>query len=484
LHKQTTLHFFLLFFLVSAVGCSGLLSDSENALHFHPVEPRVIALGIPEEYDGTGGIIAVDANGDGIRDFVVTRRGYIGVYSQDQGQLWSRRVDIQLTSKAEDEGLPGLHGPGVQAAEINGKLELLFLTRNGTLVFVDAATGETEFTVVLPFPSEAERWEHLVVANFRGKGDRDLLLQATNAEGYRMGMFLAAYSLDDIRSSPEPKPLWERDDFLAAAHNGARVADINEDGRDEVLGGMIVGPDGAELVRLDLVGQHIDSVFVAKVRPDIPGLQVVALEEGGSRPVASGRLSRFLSPFLGDGNRVFLLNANGLIWETHYKHWEPQNAAIGNFAPHRQGLEIWCRSRFNQNQKPFVFDSRAKLLTQYELSERAPEGWSENGVEVIFTIDWTGAPKQLAVAKERHEAGNVAIFDPLTGRFLRIFEEQADHLFVADVSGDWREEIVVISGRELRIYENPDPNPNPDREPLWTQNHYLRSKMTWNYYSP
>jgi hypothetical protein len=484
LRKEIILYCVAFVLVLSSVACSGVLSDADPELTFDPIEPRVIPLDIPEEYDGTGGLIAVDANKDGHRDIVVTRTGYIGVYSQEKGQLWSRRVDIQLTAKAEDEGLPGLQSPGVQAAETSGQVELLFLTKSGRLIIVDAATGETKHEISLPVPDGAERWEHLVVADFRGAGDRDLLLQATNAEGYRMGRFLAAYSLDDIRSIPEPAPLWERDDFLAAAHNGARVADINEDGRDEVLGGMIVGPDGREIFRLDLVGQHVDSVFVAKVRPDIPGLQVLVLEEGGSRAAFSGRLDRLLNPFLGDGNRVFLLNENGLIWKTNYKHWEPQNAAIGNFAPHRRGLEIWCRSRFNRNQKPFVFDYRGRLITQYELRDRAPEGWSESGLETIFTIDWTGARKQLAVAKERHQSGPIAIFDPITGKFLRVFEEEADHLFVADVSGDWREEILVLNGSELRIYENTDPNPNPDRESLWSQAHYRRSKMTWNYYSP
>ncbi|MDJ0615336.1 MAG: hypothetical protein QNJ63_01100 [Calothrix sp. MO_192.B10] len=64
------------------------------------------------------------------------------------------------------------------------------------------------------------------------------------------------------------------------------------------------------------------------------------------------------------------------------------------------------------------------------------------------------------------------------------FQEKADRLSVADVSGDWCEELIVINGNQLRIYNNPKPNPNRDRPRLWFQNHYRRSKMTWNYYSP
>jgi len=76
------------------------------------------------------------------------------------------------------------------------------------------------------------------------------------------------------------------------------------------------------------------------------------------------------------------------------------------------------------------------------------------------------------------------LFEPLTGRFVRIFKEEADRLYVADVLGDWREEVIVLNGNELHVYENSDPNPRPDRERLWTDRNYRRLKQYHNYYSP
>lgn len=160
------------------------------------------------------------------------------------------------------------------------------------------------------------------------------------------------------------------------------------------------------------------------------------------------------------------------------------DAAAGNFDPERPGLEIWNRSRFNEHQKPFVFDAYGNLIAQYELSERAPADWTVRGVEVIAPIHWTGGAKQYAAAMERHQDGDAAVFDPLTGEFIERFQAEAARIHVADVSGDWREEIILLHHNELRIYHNPAPNPNPDRERLWNQNHYRRAKMTWNYYSP
>jgi hypothetical protein len=131
-----------------------------------------------------------------------------------------------------------------------------------------------------------------------------------------------------------------------------------------------------------------------------------------------------------------------------------------------------------------VFDAQGQLIADYEMDDVAPKAWTLEGVEVIFTIDWTGEPRQLAAAKERHKSGDVAIFDPISGQFLHRFKEKADRLYVADVSGDWREELIVLNSNQLHVYRNEELNPNPKRSRLWIQNYYRRSKMTWNYYNP
>jgi len=42
----------------------------------------------------------------------------------------------------------------------------------------------------------------------------------------------------------------------------------------------------------------------------------------------------------------------------------------------------------------------------------------------------------------------------------------------------------VLNGGELRICENPARNSASAQPPLWRQDHYHRSKLTWNYYNP
>lgn len=434
--------------------------------------PFVIRLDIPAPTNSAGGIIAADLDGDGLMDYLVTRPGHVAAYAHDGSKLWSKKTDVRVSGVLEEEGLPGHHGPGVQAADIDGdgRTEVLYLTHDSTLHVLKGKNGRLKWKSSPPVPEGAERWEHLMVGNFFGDGDRDLLLQATNAEGYRMGWYLAAYRMEDLRRK-KYKPLWKRDDFVSCAHNGARLADMNLDGKDEILGQMLLGPDGRVLNQASFPGQsHADSVHVADVHPDRPGLEVVVLEEG-----------------LKNGRRVgsvSLLTQSNQLWRSHHEWQEPQNAVVGEFDLESSGLEIWCRSRHNNDQTPFVFSAGGSLLSEYDLNTVAPEGWTKRGLEVIWTIDWTGAPKQLAAAKERHESGNVAVFDPMTGEFVLHLKEKADRLYVADVSGDWREELIVLRGRELHIYHNEDPNIHPSRERLWAQANYRRSKQIWNYYSP
>ncbi len=453
----------------------------------------LIEIQLPDlpENDGSGGLIAYDLDGDGTKDFIVTGPGKIIAAKTDGTILWAHDVDIQVTRQSEKNGLPGSHAPGVQTGDVmnNGAVEVLFLTRSGKLHILRGVDGKKLHRIPIKAPGEAERWEHLVIGNFRGKGDFDILLQATNAEGYRMGRFVAAYAIKDLVNNDTPVPLWRRDDFHAAAHNGARIADLNGDGKDEIIGASILSPEGEKVYEVPVRG-HLDGIYIANVQPDRPGLEVIALEEGGPYRLLgldnalANWVNRRYADLGGAGNRTFVYDMDGLIWASHHKQIEPQNAAVGKFKPDTDEVQIWLRSRFNLDQKPYLFDANGMLITSYELMDLAPSDWTRSGLEVIVPIHWSGTGQQFIAAKARHESGDVAIVDAITGEFKVRIPESADRLYVADVLNDWREEIIVLSGNMLRVYGNPAKNPNPDQPSLWLQQHYQRVKQTWNYYSP
>ena len=427
--------------------------------------PFVIKLDIPAPQDSPGGILVADVDNDGRMDYLVTVPGPVAAYANDGTKLWVLKTDVVVGSSSENEGLPGHNGPGVAAGDVDGddRCDVVFLTKDSMFHVLDGQTGHEKATAKPPHPDLAQRWEVAMLADFHGAGgDRDILLQATNKDGYRMGKFLAAYSSAGLLRGD--KPLWQVDDFVSCAHNSARLADLDGDGRDEVLGATILSAEGKLLTRAIPDRYHMDSVFVADVRPDKPGLEVVLLEEGS--------------------NCVQVLGRDGPLWREHFQRQEPQNAALGRFRKGSEEIFIWCRSRYNEHQKPFVFDSSGKKVFDYSMDDVAPAGWTARGVEIIHTIDWTGELQQLACAKERHESGDVCLFEPLTGKFVKHIAEKADRLYVADVTGDWREEIIVLNGSELHVYHNDTVNPQPEHKRLWTDRNYRRLKQCHNYYSP
>jgi hypothetical protein len=211
-------------------------------------------------------------------------------------------------------------------------VEVVYLTQDGVLHVVEGATGNELASARLPAPEGAARWELAMIADFEGDGrDRDLLLQATNQKGYRTGRFLAAYRMEQLLKNGPPR--WTADDFVSCAHNGARLADIDLDGKDEVLGATVLGSDGRVLVRAADFRGHMDSVFVRDVRPEVPGMEIILLEEGS--------------------NQIQILSGAGLVWRSHHRGQEPQNAAVGRFQKGSEERFIWCRSRYNEHQKPF-----------------------------------------------------------------------------------------------------------------------------------
>ncbi len=433
--------------------------------------PFIFKLAQPRPDETAGGIVAADVNNDGLLDYLYTTPGSVGAYDHFGKTLWVKLVDVHLLGADGVVGLPGTHGPGVQAADVDGdgKTEVLYLKTDGSLVICDGATGREERTAKPALPEGAARWQHLVVCNLRGKGDRDIVLQTSSkdqrpAGTFPAGRFVTALAIEDL----EGKPLWSTSRFHGQAHGGLKVADIDGDGRDEVCALSLYDHDGTFLTDGDPPrgAWHIDSIAIADVRPDLPGLEVVVTEEG-TRHVA-------------------LLGTKGRIWRKRYEHREADKIAVGEFDLSRAGLETWGRGSFDSpdDRGQFVFDAQGNVIALYELAKVAPKDWTVSGVEEIWTIHWTGEPQQLLAAKERHKEGDVGVFDPMTGKFIERFTERGARLYVADVSGDWREELVVVNGGEVHVYWNSKPNPNPNRPRLWTKNYYRRSKMNWNYYSP
>ena len=245
---------------------------------------------------------------------------------------------------------------------------------------------------------------------------------------------------------------------------------------------------------------HIDGFSIGNIRPDLPGLEWVITDEDG------------------EGNERYftaLMTQNGRVWENENEIFqglrdfrEPQHTCIGNFDTTRPFSEIWVRSRLGgqgenfyrpyDSQWPWVFDYLGTLFSDYRMVETLPanfntypEEGNRIGLEMIWTIDWTGESKEYIAGKARYRDSHFGVFDAVTGdsvwtSMYRHPNGQAHMLYVADIAGDGREEMIIedLSDNTLKIFSNPAANPHQPKPPKWQDPLYKRLKENWNYYSP
>ena len=114
-------------------------------------ESLTIDVSIPgpaNDDDSAGGILVADVNGDAAPDFLVTCHGHLAVYDNSGKKLWVMQDDIGVGGQSESQGLPGHHGPGTAAGDVDddGKCEVVYLTRDGVIHVVDGASGVEKAT--------------------------------------------------------------------------------------------------------------------------------------------------------------------------------------------------------------------------------------------------------------------------------------------------------------------------------------------------
>jgi hypothetical protein len=443
--------------LVPMGGCAASQASNNPAWGRFPENPFVFALEQPVPGD-KGGIFVHDLNADGLLDFVVTSDSHIGAYDHTGRTLWVNSGEIELWEYA--------HHPSAIAGDMDGddRQEIAYLTKQGIKI-VDAATGIEKKIV------PCKNVKAMAMANLRGKGDRDVILQYSQTS-------IESVGLDDGR------PLWHSDEFKGIEHSPLRIADMDGDGLDEVAGASIIDHDGRRMNTWDLGGiyKSADSLVIADIVPGYP-LEAVIAEQRGAN------------------SHTDVVNAEKIVFRTlNPWNWEdPDKVAAGDFDSSRPGLEIFNRSSGGdgscprgreapfdrQEECPWLIDATGEVICKYYVNDHKPDWWTGHGIEEICRIDWDGDAEDEIVGKERHKNGAAAIINAFTGEFLQIFAGSALRIYAADIQGDYREEVIMLDeAGSVKVFWNSGVNSNPDKPRYWHQQHYRRQKQNWGYYSP
>jgi len=213
-------------------------------------------------------------------------------------------------------------------------------------------------------------------------------------------------------NTQEPKTYWGQ-----GAH-GLHAADVDGDGRDElVLGSAVIDDHGQPLWSTGL--GHPDHCYVGKIDPDRPGLQIYYGIE--SRRKSDGMCLVDAAT----GKRLW-----GFDKPTRHVH---SYGLCSDIDPAHPGSE--CYSADTDPQKDFAFgvmhNSRGRIVSEENLCKFGPR-----------TVYWDADPQRELLYDRKLWKYQGPTLAKIEGAVIA----------VADVLGDWREEIITSLPGELRIH--------------------------------
>lgn len=249
------------------------------------------------------------------------------------------------------------------------------------------------------------------------------------------------------------KPIWKWESlnedakYKGQGAHAIMTGDIDEDGKDELVFGTSALDDNGKPMWHTGLG-HNDAGYIADILPNRPGYEIFYGIESRSPK-----------------NGVCLVDAKTgeIIWgyegSTFHVH---SQAMIGDITDEYPGIECYA-GEAKGGDKFFLYTADGKRLSDKNLWGLAPKAvWWDNDEqkEICFenkVFDYNGETK---------------------------IEVEGDVLIVADIIGDWREEIVTSLPGEVRIYST---NIISDKKRVCLmQNHLYRMAVadaTMGYYN-
>lgn len=386
-------------------------------------------------------IISYDWDGDG-KSEVIVRVGDGGVIHKSDGTT----VDV---GKGEKATRYGCLQEGNMTYQINGAEYLLYL---------EGATGNPYSITNFPCPrGSVDDW-----GDGYGHRSNKFFYGAPYLDGRKPSIFIGrgAYTKHHFVAmdvNPETHELTKRwewksgntGSWFGQGYHNFCIADVDMDGRDEIVfGSMVIDDNGKGLSTTGL--GHGDAQHVGDFDPYRHGLEFFACNETSpSCNYRDATTSEILYRLVGssdDGRGI----AGNFI-----------NTVPGAQAKSTQSGNIGCTS--------------CKLL---------PFNYPMDNVQLNFRIYWDGDLCEETVASPGTERECV-VYKPNGGR---IFQSNGGAMCnwtkntpccQADILGDWREELIVRSSAndELRIYTTTDETPY-DIYTLW-HDHQYRNGVVW-----
>ncbi|GHT18277.1 rhamnogalacturonan endolyase YesW [Bacteroidia bacterium] len=392
-----------------------------------------------------------DLDGDGAYDFVVLRSALVGVDPGTCAECWSRSRDTYQLEAYSSEGkflwrydMGWAIETGVWLAPFmvydldgDGKAEVYtkagegdprspdgrVLTGPEYLVKIDGLTGKiVKKRDWIPRNIERARSYDWTSRNFLGLAYLDgkkpsLIMQRGNYGLIKIEALDKNLNTEwSFESSGENEKYWGN-----GGHN-IRVADIDEDGKDELVPGpFAIDHDGKGLWCLGL--NHNDGSEVTDIDPERPGLEIFYNIETG--------IPRNGVCLVDAATGEYIMEYDKQTWHIH------GHATIGDWDPAHPGMECWAGpDRDVDPTHPFLFSSKGERLSDSFFIPGTPLYWDDDDY------------KELVGGGKVFKFGGATLSEGIPGGYI------------ADLFGDWREEIIATYPGEIRIYSSTLPASN------------------------
>lgn len=235
-----------------------------------------------------------------------------------------------------------------------------------------------------------------------------------------------------------------RNPYSGQGNHGLSVADVDNDGKDEIIfGAMTVDDDGTGLYTTGF--RHGDALHVSDLDPENPGLEVFGVHEIEDHTRGPGVTLRKAI----DGSVLFTAAPNRDIGR----------GVAANIDTNTIGAQMWWLGDRN------LYDIKGNKIG------RAPR-------ETNFLIWWDGdATRELLDGTHITKYGKGVIFEA-EGTRSNNWTKKTPTLS-GDILGDWREELILPSkdNQELRIYSTTIPT--EIKLPTLMQDRQYRLSIAW-----
>ena len=232
--------------------------------------------------------------------------------------------------------------------------------------------------------------------------------------------------------------------YRGQGNHNISVADVDGDGRDEIVyGAMVVDDDGKPLYSTGW--GHGDAMHVSDLVPDNPGLEVFDIQERFDKQGMSMRDAK-------TGKPIFTIPSIEAATSGGDAGEGPGRGVAFNVDPRYPGAESWARGA--RMERVGMLDAHGN-----KISDRGPRSCN-------FAVYWDGDFLQ-----ELLDRNYIAKWNWETGTETTLLVAQncssnngtkATPALCADLFGDWREEVVwrTLDSKELRIYTTTLPTPH------------------------